>query len=168
MVGIFTPGCSKTDVFLGTEIDDEVANLLIAQLLFLDSEDPEKDVMLYINSPGGVVTAGLALYDTIQLLHCDVATYCMGEAASMGSFLLATGAKGKRFALPHARVMIHQANSFREVIGVPTHDVQRQERLADEYGRGEGDATDAGDRQAGDHGCRRTIPASGDAAEQSG
>ncbi len=95
-------------VFLGTEIDDEIANVIIAQLLFLDSEDPGKDIMLYINSPGGLVTAGLALYDTIQLLHCDVATYCMGQAASMGSFLLATGTKGKRFALPHARVMIHQ------------------------------------------------------------
>jgi ATP-dependent Clp protease protease subunit len=95
-------------VFLGTEIDDEVANVIIAQLLFLDSEDPGKDIMMYINSPGGVVTAGLALYDTIQLLHCDVATYCMGQAASMASFLLATGTQGKRFALPHARVMIHQ------------------------------------------------------------
>jgi len=95
-------------VFLGSEIDDEIANVIIAQLLFLDSEDPDKDIMMYINSPGGVVTAGLALYDTIQLLHCDVATYCMGQAASMASFLLATGAKGKRFALPHARVMIHQ------------------------------------------------------------
>jgi ATP-dependent Clp protease protease subunit len=95
-------------VFLGTEVDDEVANIIIAQLLFLDSEDPGKDIMMYINSPGGVVTAGLALYDTIQLLHCDVATFCMGQAASMGSFLLATGTRGKRFALPHARVMIHQ------------------------------------------------------------
>lgn len=95
-------------IFLGTEIDDEVANVIVAQLLFLDSEDPEKDITLYINSPGGVITAGLAIYDTIQLLHCDVATYCIGQAASMGSFLLATGTKGKRFALPHARVMIHQ------------------------------------------------------------
>jgi ATP-dependent Clp protease protease subunit len=95
-------------VFLGTEIDDEVANIIIAQLLFLDSEDPDKDIMMYINSPGGVVTAGLALYDTIQLLHCDLATYCMGQAASLASFLLATGTRGKRFALPHARVMIHQ------------------------------------------------------------
>jgi ATP-dependent Clp protease protease subunit len=95
-------------VFLGSEIDDEVANLFIAQLLFLDSEDPAKDIMLYINSPGGVITAGLALYDTMQLIHCDVATYCMGQAASMASFLLAAGTKGKRFALPHARVMLHQ------------------------------------------------------------
>jgi len=95
-------------VFLGTEVDDDIANIIIAQLLFLDSEDPQKDIMLYINSPGGVVSAGLAIYDTIQHVHCDVATFCMGQAASMGSFLLATGTKGKRFALPHSRVMIHQ------------------------------------------------------------
>ena len=95
-------------VFLGTAIDDQVANVVIAQLLFLDSEEPEKDIMLYINSPGGHVSAGLAIYDTMQFLHCDVATVCMGQAASMGSFLLAAGAKGKRYALPHARVMIHQ------------------------------------------------------------
>ena len=95
-------------VFLGTEIDANVANVVIAQLLFLDSEDPKRDIMLYVNSPGGDVSAGLAIYDTIQHVHCDVATVCMGLAASMGSFLLATGAKGKRYALPHARVMIHQ------------------------------------------------------------
>ncbi|TMQ23416.1 MAG: ATP-dependent Clp endopeptidase proteolytic subunit ClpP [Deltaproteobacteria bacterium] len=95
-------------VFLGTEIDDAVANVVIAQLLFLDSEDSAKDIMLYVNSPGGDVSAGLAIYDTMQYLHCDVATYCMGQAASMGSFLLAAGTRGKRFALPHARVMIHQ------------------------------------------------------------
>jgi ATP-dependent Clp protease protease subunit len=95
-------------IFLGTEIDDDVANVVIAQLLFLDSEDPAKDIMVYVNSPGGVVTAGLAIYDTMQHLHCDVATYCMGQAASMGSFLLASGTRGKRYALPHARVMIHQ------------------------------------------------------------
>ena len=95
-------------VFVGGEIDDDLANVIIAQLLFLDSEDPGKEVMMYINSPGGVVSAGLAIYDTMQLLHCPVATYCMGLAASMASFLLATGTKGKRFALPHARVMIHQ------------------------------------------------------------
>jgi ATP-dependent Clp protease protease subunit len=95
-------------VFLGTAIDDDVANVIIAQLLFLDSEDPGKDIMLYVNSPGGDVTAGLAIYDTMQFLHCDIATYCMGRAASMGSFLLAAGTKGKRHALPHARVMIHQ------------------------------------------------------------
>ena len=95
-------------IFLGTEIDDSVANVVIAQLLFLDSEESNKDIMLYINSPGGQVSAGLAIYDTMQFVHCDVATYCMGQAASMGSFLLAAGAPGKRFALPHARVMIHQ------------------------------------------------------------
>ena len=95
-------------VFLGTEIDDAVANVVIAQLLFLDSEDPGRDIMLYINSPGGDVSAGLAIYDTMQWLHCDVATFCMGQAASMGSFLLAAGTRGKRHALPHSRVMIHQ------------------------------------------------------------
>jgi ATP-dependent Clp protease protease subunit len=95
-------------ILLGAEIDDDIANVVIAQLLFLDAEDPDKDVMLYINSPGGDVSAGLAIYDTMQYVSCDVATYCMGQAASMGSFLLAAGAKGKRHALPHARVMIHQ------------------------------------------------------------
>jgi ATP-dependent Clp protease protease subunit len=95
-------------VFLGSEIDDDVANVVIAQLLFLESEDPEKDIMLYINSPGGVVSAGLAIYDTMRHVRCDVATFCVGQAASMGSFLLATGAKGKRAALPHAKVIIHQ------------------------------------------------------------
>jgi ATP-dependent Clp protease, protease subunit len=95
-------------VFLGTEVDDDLANVIIAQLLFLDSEDNNKDIMMYINSPGGSVSAGLAIYDTMQFLHCDVATYCMGMAASMGSFLLAAGTKGKRFALPHSQVMIHQ------------------------------------------------------------
>jgi ATP-dependent Clp protease protease subunit len=95
-------------VFLGTEIDAGVANVVIAQLLFLDSEDPRRDIMLYVNSPGGDVSAGLAIYDTMQHVHCDVATVCMGLAASMGSFLLASGTPGKRYALPHARVMIHQ------------------------------------------------------------
>jgi ATP-dependent Clp protease protease subunit len=95
-------------ILLGQAIDADVANVIIAQLLFLDSEDPGKDVMLYINSPGGDVSAGLAIYDTMQALHSPVATYCIGQAASMGSFLLAAGAKGKRHALPHARIMIHQ------------------------------------------------------------
>jgi ATP-dependent Clp protease protease subunit len=95
-------------VFIGTAIDDNVANVVIAQLLFLDSEEPEKDIMLYINSPGGIVSSGLAIYDTMQFLHCDVATICIGQAASMGSFLLAAGTKGKRYALPHSKVMIHQ------------------------------------------------------------
>ena len=95
-------------IFLGTPINDEIANVVIAQLLFLEAEEPEKDIMLYINSPGGHVTAGMAIYDTMQYVRCDVTTICMGQAASMGAFLLASGAKGKRFALPHSRVMIHQ------------------------------------------------------------
>jgi ATP-dependent Clp protease protease subunit len=95
-------------IFLGTPINDEVANVIIAQILFLESEDPDKDIMMYINSPGGHVTAGLAIYDTMQYVRCDVATYCMGQAASMGAFLLAAGEKGKRFALPHSRILIHQ------------------------------------------------------------
>lgn len=95
-------------IFLGTQVSDQVASLLIAQMLFLESDDPDKDIRLYINSPGGAVTAGLAIYDTMQYVKCDVATYCMGQAASMGAFLLAGGAKGKRFALPNSRIMIHQ------------------------------------------------------------
>ena len=95
-------------VFLGSAIDDDVANLVIAQLLFLDAEDPEKDISLYINSPGGVVTSGLAIYDTIQFLKPDVNTICIGQAASMGAVLLSAGKKGKRFALPNSRIMIHQ------------------------------------------------------------
>ena len=95
-------------VFIGTPIDDNVANLIIAQMLYLQSEDPAKDINLYINSPGGSVTAGLAVYDTIQFVKCDVTTYCVGQAASMGAVLLAAGTKGKRFALPNARIMIHQ------------------------------------------------------------
>lgn len=95
-------------VFIGGPIDDNVANVVIAQLLFLESEDPEKDIHLYINSPGGVVTAGLAIYDTMQYIKPDVSTICLGQAASMGSLLLSAGAKGKRFALPYARIMIHQ------------------------------------------------------------
>ena len=95
-------------VFLGSQIDDHVANLVIAQLLFLEAEDPDKDVSLYINSPGGVITAGMAIYDTMQYIRCDVSTICVGMAASMGAFLLAAGAKGKRFALPNSEIMIHQ------------------------------------------------------------
>jgi len=95
-------------IFLGTPVSDEVANIVIAQLLFLESEDPDKDINLYINSPGGVVSAGLAIYDTMQYVRCDVSTICMGQAASMGAFLLAAGNKGKRFCLPHSRVLIHQ------------------------------------------------------------
>ena len=95
-------------VFLGGPIDDNVANAVIAQLLFLEAEDPDKDIHLYINSPGGVVTAGMAIYDTMQYIKPDVSTICVGSAASMGAVLLTAGAKGKRYALPHARVMIHQ------------------------------------------------------------
>ena len=95
-------------ILLGTPIDDEVANVIIAQLLFLQAEDPKKDIDLYINSPGGSVTAGLAIYDTMQILSCDVKTYCLGQCASMGAVLLAAGTAGKRFALPNSRIMIHQ------------------------------------------------------------
>jgi ATP-dependent Clp protease protease subunit len=95
-------------IFLGSAIDDHVANLVVAQLLFLEAENPDKDIQLYINSPGGLVTAGLAIYDTMQYVKCDVATICIGQAASMAAVLLAAGAKGKRFALPNSRIMIHQ------------------------------------------------------------
>lgn len=95
-------------IFIGTPIDDGVANVVIAQFLFLQMEDPKKDIHLYINSPGGVVTGGMAIYDTMRFLQCDVVTYCIGQAASMATVLLAAGTKGKRFALPHSRVMIHQ------------------------------------------------------------
>jgi ATP-dependent Clp protease protease subunit len=95
-------------IFLGTPIDDNIASLVIAQLLFLEAEDPEKDIYLYLNSPGGVVTSGLAIYDTMQYIQPDVVTTCIGQAASMGAVLLAAGTKGKRFALPNARIMIHQ------------------------------------------------------------
>lgn len=95
-------------IFLGTEIDDNVANAIVAQLLFLEAEDPEKDIIMYINSPGGVVTAGMAIYDTMNYIKPDVQTVCIGQAASMGALLLSAGAKGKRFALEHSRIMIHQ------------------------------------------------------------
>src|SRR5574341_1920464 len=95
-------------VFLGTQVTDEVANLITAQFLFLESEDPERDIHFYINSPGGSVTAGLAIYDTMQYIRPQISTLCVGQAASMGAWLLAAGTKGKRFALPHARIMIHQ------------------------------------------------------------
>ncbi len=95
-------------VFLGTDVNDDVANIIIAQMLYLESEDPEKEITLYINSPGGVITAGMAIYDTMQYVRCPVATVCLGQAASMGAWLLAAGAAGSRRALPNARVMIHQ------------------------------------------------------------
>ncbi|MBU4484384.1 ATP-dependent Clp endopeptidase proteolytic subunit ClpP [bacterium] len=95
-------------LFLGGTIDDDVANIVVAQLLFLESEDPDKDISMYINSPGGSVSAGLGIYDTMQYIRCDISTYCMGQASSMGAVLLAAGKKGKRFALPHSRILIHQ------------------------------------------------------------
>jgi ATP-dependent Clp protease, protease subunit len=105
---IFSRLLKEHIIFLGTPIDDNVANLIIAQLLFLAAEDPEKDISLYINSPGGSITAGLAILDTMNLVEPDIVTYCVGQAASMGAVLLANGTKGKRFALPHARILIHQ------------------------------------------------------------
>ncbi len=95
-------------IFLGTAVNDDIANLIIAQLLFLEAEDPEKDITFYINSPGGVVTAGMAIYDTMNYVKCDIATLCMGQAASMGAVLLTAGTEGKRYSLPNARILIHQ------------------------------------------------------------
>ena len=115
-------------IMLGTPIDDEVANLIIAQLLFLQAEDPKKDIDLYINSPGGSVTAGLAIYDTIQILSCDVKTYCLGQCASMGAVLLAAGTAEKRFALPNSRIMIHQPWGGAEGTAADI-DIQAQEIL---------------------------------------
>ena len=116
-------------ILLGTPIDDEVANLIIAQLLFLQAEDPKKDIDLYINSPGGSVTAGLAIYDTMQILSCDVKTYCLGQCASMGAVLLAAGAAGKRYALPNSRIMIHQpwggAQGTASDINIPAKEILR-------------------------------------------
>src|ERR1044071_8167608 len=105
---IFSRLLKDNIIFLGTPIDDQIANLIVAQLLFLESEDPEKDVNLYINSPGGSVSAGLAIYDTMQYVRCPITTICIGQAASMGAVIPAAGTKGKRKALPHARIMIHQ------------------------------------------------------------
>ena len=105
---IFSRLLRERIVFLGTAIDDNIANMIVAQLLLLEGEDPEKDIRLYINSPGGSVTAGLAIYDTIQHIRSDVCTICLGQAASMGAFLLSAGTKGKRMALPHSRILIHQ------------------------------------------------------------
>ena len=105
---IFSRLLKDSIIFIGTPIDDAVANLVIAQMLFLESEDPEKDILLYINSPGGSITAGLAIYDTMQFIRPDVQTYCIGQAASMAAVLLAAGAKGKRFSLPNSRILIHQ------------------------------------------------------------
>ncbi len=105
---IFSRLLKERIIFLGSNVNDDVANLVIAQLLFLEAEDPEKDITFYINSPGGVVTAGMAIYDTMQFIKCDIATLCMGQAASMAAVLLAAGAKDKRYALPNSRIMVHQ------------------------------------------------------------
>ncbi|NOT58340.1 MAG: ATP-dependent Clp endopeptidase proteolytic subunit ClpP [Deltaproteobacteria bacterium] len=105
---IFSRLLKERIIFLGSVVNDDVANVITAQLLFLESEDPEKDIHFYINSPGGSITAGLAIYDTMQYIRPDVSTLCLGQAASMGAWLLAAGAKGKRYALPHARVLLHQ------------------------------------------------------------
>ena len=106
--GIFSRLLKDRIIFLGSEINDLVANVVIAQLLFLESEDPEKEISLYINSPGGSITAGLAIYDTMQFVNCPITTICIGQAASMGALLLTAGENGKRFALPHSRIMLHQ------------------------------------------------------------
>ncbi len=105
---IFSRLLKDSIIFVGTPIDDNVANLVIAQMLFLEAEDPDRDILLYINSPGGVVTAGMAIYDTMQFIKPDVQTYCIGQAASVAAVLLAAGAKGKRFSLPNSRILIHQ------------------------------------------------------------
>jgi ATP-dependent Clp protease protease subunit len=123
-------------IFVGTPIDDEVANLIIAQLLFLQAEDSTKDINMYINSPGGVVTAGLAVYDTMQFLKTPISTICIGQAASMGALLLAAGDKGKRYALPNARIMIHQplggAQGQATDIEIQTHEILRIKKLLNE------------------------------------
>jgi len=123
-------------IFLGTEINDDVSNLVIAQLLFLQSEDAEKDISIYINSPGGVVTAGMAIYDTMQFVKCPITTYCMGQAASMGAVLLTAGTKGKRFALPNSRIMIHQplggAQGQATDIEIQTKEILRMKRRLNE------------------------------------
>lgn len=111
-------------VILGTAVTDEIANSIIAQLLFLESDNPEKDIHFYINSPGGSVSAGLAIYDMMQFLKCDVSTYCMGQAASMGSFLLMAGARGKRYSLPNTRIMIHQPHLHGGGIGGQVTDIE--------------------------------------------
>ncbi len=120
-------------IFIGTAIDDNVANVVIAQLLFLQKENRNQDINVYVNSPGGHVTAGLAIYDTMQFVQCDVATYCIGQAASMGAVLLAAGTKGKRYALPHARIMIHQpwggAQGTASDISIQAEEILRQKKI---------------------------------------
>lgn len=133
---IFSRLLRERIIFLGTPIDDMVANLIVAQLLLLDSENPEKDIMLYINSPGGSVTAGFAIYDTIQHIRADVVTICLGQAASMGAFLLACGTPGKRMALPHSRVLIHQplggAQGQATDIEIQAAEINRMKKLINE------------------------------------
>lgn len=125
---IFSRLLKERIIFLGTPVDDDISNLIVAQLLFLEKEDPDKDIEFYINSPGGLVTAGLAIYDTMQIVKPDVATICIGQAASMGAVLLAGGAKGKRYALPNARIMIHQGSAGFQ--GTPSDiDIQAKEVL---------------------------------------
>ena len=123
-------------IFMGTSIDDDMANLVIAQMLFLESEDPEKDINVYINSPGGTISAGLAIYDTMQYVRSDVSTICMGQATSMGALLLTAGQKGKRFCLPHARVMIHQplggASGQASDIEIQTKEIMRLKQILNE------------------------------------
>jgi ATP-dependent Clp protease protease subunit len=133
---IFSRLLRERIIFLGTPIDDNVANLIVAQLLLLDSENPEKDIMLYINSPGGSVTAGFAIYDTIKHIRADVATICLGQAASMGAFLLSSGTPGKRMALPHSRILIHQplggAQGQATDIEIQAAEINRMKKLLNE------------------------------------
>jgi ATP-dependent Clp protease protease subunit len=133
---IFSRLLRERIIFLGEEIDDEMSNVIVAQLLLLDSENPEKDIMLYINSPGGVITAGLAIYDTMQHIRADVSTICLGEAASMGAFLLSAGAKGKRLSLPSSRIMIHQplggAQGQATDIEIEAKEILRMKRMLNE------------------------------------
>ncbi len=133
---IYSPLLKDRVIMIGSTVTDEVANVIIAQMLFLESEDPKADIFFYINSPGGSVTAGLAIYDTMQFIRPDVSTICMGQAASMGAFLLAAGAKDKRFALPHARILIHQPMGGAQGQASDI-DIQAKEimRLADELAK---------------------------------
>lgn len=123
-------------IFIGTPIDDYIANLFVAQMLFLQMEDSTKDINVYINSPGGVITAGMAMFDTMRFMNCDVATYCIGQCASMGAFLLSAGTKGKRFALPHSRIMIHQpsggAQGQASEIEIQYREIQRMKKELNE------------------------------------
>jgi ATP-dependent Clp protease protease subunit len=133
---IFSRLLKERIIFIGTPMDDDISNLIIAQMLFLASEDSEKDINIYINSPGGVVTAGLAIYDTMQYLKCPITTICIGQAASMGAMLLAAGSKGKRYALPNARIMIHQplggAQGQATDIEIQTKEIMRVKKLLNE------------------------------------